>query len=130
MPCTVDPLILDDEEMQHKDAAQLLIHLYKHRNEPVPERLPAVATAFYRGYREVQDLCEKIRACGGMDYLQREMEAHPTSVELADIYGWFVRHEAHDRAREARKKADEQARIRREKERKAQAAFNEMFVNV
>lgn len=116
MPCRVDEFD-SPEDMQHREAAKLRIVLCKFQKKSIPDNLPHVASGFYRGWHEVQRLCDELKALGGGDYIAGLLEAYPGNPDVIELQAWWLKHEAADlRRKTAAEKAARQKEVKAKKD--------------
>ena len=92
MPCRTDGY--RDSTTREQRLHRTLLGL---RGEPIPDEL----IKWTRNYDGVGALCDKIRECGGLDYLEKLKEDSPgCRLEVAEIITWWKRHEIDDELRD------------------------------
>ena len=88
-------------EAEHREAADLHVKLLEFRDEKVSDDLRRIAEGKKAdapvSKMEVQDLCAKIRECGGASYTAGLVMGHPLSLDASDIHHWTLLHELNDR---------------------------------
>lgn len=109
MPCTVD-LFDGPEDRQHQEAAKHRITLAKIRGAEEPD-VRDIISGFYKGWHEVQDLCEEIKDFGGSVKIRTLFDENPKDADLAELYAWALKHESNDSIREAAEKRSELAEM-------------------
>lgn len=88
MPCRTDGY--RDCTTREQRLHRLLLQL---RDEPIPDEL----NEWNRNYDSAGALCDKIRECGGLAYLEQLKEDSPGSrLYVAQLIAWWKLHELKD----------------------------------
>lgn len=102
MPCTRDdpkpreePFKVTDEH-RRAEARRLTRHLFRFRNEPIPEHILNQVSG-----DEITNLCEAIREFGGTRYLNELLKAQKGNGTAEVLYRWWLRHKQNDAAQES-----------------------------
>ena len=81
----------------HRTAAVIHISLLKIRREPIPEKLTSISWGHTSpSMNEVQNLCAKLRECGGSTYTAQLVLVYPNKESIAKLHAWCVEHEKED----------------------------------
>lgn len=112
MPCRSDYLDPNHRERELQRAAKLMLFVMEKLKLPVTKKLRETAADIYAKNDYVPSLCRTIRSLNTDQVEAIVFDAH--NATSRDLAAWWEEHQKADEAREAKEKAEELRRIKKE----------------